>query len=135
MNGVLQPVPIHYIQYSTAAHHAHCQRIELDALSIRQAQRTVVIQDSVHVFYPHCIHRAVKHNPFAVWGGVRHSCTDDGGRKAVGPFVCEEVVLPIQLPHIDALGVECVGMRHLQAQASTVQLIPFSASTDRYHLW
>ena len=39
---------------------------EFDDLSTAETELLVVVQNSVHVLYPHCIHWAIKHIPFLV---------------------------------------------------------------------
>ena len=39
---------------------------------------------------------------------------NEGGAQAVGPLIRHEVVLPVQLPHLDALRVQGVGMSNLE---------------------
>jgi hypothetical protein len=53
--------------------------LQFDAFGIRQTERLVVIQYSVHVFYPESVHRSVKQDPFAIWTGVVTSFTDQLG--------------------------------------------------------
>lgn len=43
--------------------HVGCQ---LDSLRVGQAEHLVVIQHSVHVFYPQSIHRTIANNPLVV---------------------------------------------------------------------
>lgn len=68
----------------------------------------------VHVLDPDGIHRPIKHHPFAVQCRVCHCCPDNGGSQPISPLIGQQVVLPIQLSHLDALGVEGVGVGDLQ---------------------
>mmetsp|Transcript_10035 Transcript_10035/g.27350 ORF Transcript_10035/g.27350 Transcript_10035/m.27350 type:complete len:274 (-) Transcript_10035:2331-3152(-) len=93
--------------------HAHGPRVELNALSIGQAQGTIVVQHCIHVFDPHRVDGAVKHHPLLVRAGVGHSRADKRGAQPIHPLPCEVVVLAVQFTHSDALGIEGVSVRDL----------------------
>jgi hypothetical protein len=67
----------------------------------------------VHVLDPHRVHRPIEHQPVVVGAGVGHCRPDERRGEAVGPLVRGEVVLPVELAHVEGLGVEHVAVHHL----------------------
>ena len=94
--------------------HAHGDRIELDALAVGEAQGAVVVEHGVHVLDPDGVDWAVKDDPLLLHGLVGDGVANQGGAQAVGPLARAQVVLSVELSHLDALGVEHVGVDFLE---------------------
>ena len=62
------------------------------------------IENSVHVFDPERVDRAVKYSPCCA--SVLDSFANDLGSKSIRPFFCVSVFLAVKFAHRDRLGVQ-----------------------------
>ena len=83
-------------------------RVELDALAVRETQHAVVVQHRVHVLDPDRVYGAVEDDPFFLHRRVRDGVANQRRAEAVRPLVRHEVVLAVELAHLDALRVKHV---------------------------
>ena len=94
--------------------HAHRPGVEFDALAVGKTQGAVIIEHRVHVFDPDGVDRPVKDDPLLILGLIGDGVTDERRSETVRPLVGHQVVLAVQLTHLDALGIEDVGVNHLK---------------------
>jgi len=88
---------------------AHRLAVELDALAVWQAQRSVVVEHGVHRLDPDSVDRPVKHDPLARDVLVCDRLAHEPRAQAVLPLASGVVELAVQLAEPNHLRVEHVG--------------------------
>eukprot|EP00968_Pinguiococcus_pyrenoidosus_P021235 scaffold2724_cov260-Pinguiococcus_pyrenoidosus.AAC.22 len=101
--------------------HLHLH-LELDALSVRKAQRHVIVKNRIHVLDPQRVDGPVEHRPLPVLRGVRDVHAHQRRGETVVPLLRELVELAIQLPHRDALRIEHAHADALEHRVRTALL-------------
>ena len=84
--------------------HAHC-RGHLQHLARIEAELSVIVEHSIHIFYPDGVDRAIEEHPLAVW--CRQTCrlAVHAWQHTVNKFTRVGVKLTVELPNRDALWI------------------------------
>lgn len=101
-----------HIHHATTGHSSrtcHCQVLNLEhhcewlrklnPLSVVQAKHLIIIEHSVHVFYPKRVHWSVENDPFLGVRSIGHIVSYNFSNNTVSPLVSEDVCVPEEFVH------------------------------------
>jgi len=86
--------------------HAHSRGIQLDSLTICQAESAVIVKHRVHVFDPESVYWAVKNAPVALLAGILCHLSDYFRGKTVCPDTIVGIFDAVEFIHADTLWIE-----------------------------